>query len=77
MPSFDHETVPNYLRSKPELDVEKKIKSHSEKFTNYNPDQLNKMINNFNKTLTQVTTAINNKRDEWRNEEGVLYTYLL
>ena len=72
MPSFDHETAPNYLRTKPELDVEKKIKSHhSEKFSNMSAEQLAKTIATFNKILSGVLNTISTKREEWKNEEGL------
>lgn len=70
MSAFNHEIVPDYLRTKPEIDVEQKVKTVSEKAATLSNDASTKQINALNKSCTSLCTNIQNRREEHRNEEG-------
>lgn len=68
--AFNHEIVPDYLRTKPEMDVERKVKGFRDRAATVSADATTKQINQFNKICSALYTQINNKRDEWRNEDS-------
>lgn len=72
MAAFNHEVVPDYLRTKPEIEVERKIKSCRDRAANLSADATNKQINLFNKICNNLSSIIQNKREEWKNEESKL-----
>ncbi|XP_067936367.1 mediator of RNA polymerase II transcription subunit 8-A-like [Watersipora subatra] len=70
MSAFNHEVVPDYLRTKQEIDVEQKIKSVSDKTSILTTDATTKQINALNKSTSSLCTHIQSKRDDHRSEEG-------
>jgi len=68
--SFNHEIVPDYLRTKPEMDVESKQKTVADKAANISADAATKQITALNKICNSMILLVQNKKDEWKNEEG-------
>lgn len=52
------------------MDVEKKIKQGTSKAATVSSDTVTKQINNFNRICSTVSSTIQTKREEWRNEES-------
>eukprot|EP00918_Siedleckia_nematoides_P076508 GHVU01167231.1.p1 GENE.GHVU01167231.1~~GHVU01167231.1.p1 ORF type:complete len:255 (+),score=34.64 GHVU01167231.1:174-938(+) len=67
--AFNHEVVPNYLRTKPEPEVDEKINQIMSKAPPQNESVL-KQINTLNKISTHVLEMISSQRDDWEVELG-------
>lgn len=68
--AFNHEIVPDYLRTKPEMDVEKKIKTCRDRAANMSNEVAHKQINMFNRICTHLLGTVQSKREEWKNDES-------
>ncbi|XP_060073506.1 mediator of RNA polymerase II transcription subunit 8-B-like [Ylistrum balloti] len=66
--AFNHEVVPDYLRTKPEPDVEKKIQESTSKATNNTPDIAQKQLNAMNKVTSNILDIINSHRDDMESD---------
>lgn len=70
IPSFNHDIVPDYLRTKTEPDIEMKINQFVNKANGVAYETASKQIATFNKVLTHVLEIINKSREEWESEAG-------
>ncbi|OWF41398.1 Mediator of RNA polymerase II transcription subunit 8 [Mizuhopecten yessoensis] len=66
--AFNHEVVPDYLRTKPEPDVEKKIQESSVRATINTPDVAQKQLNAMNKVTSNILDIINSHRDDMESD---------
>ncbi|XP_069126649.1 mediator of RNA polymerase II transcription subunit 8-B-like isoform X2 [Argopecten irradians] len=66
--AFNHEVVPDYLRTKPEPDVEKKIQESTAKATMNTPDVAQKQLNAMNKVTSNILDIINLHRDDMESD---------
>ncbi|ESP01274.1 hypothetical protein LOTGIDRAFT_186104 [Lottia gigantea] len=64
----NHEVVPDYLRTKPETDVEEKINQLNTKAGTIPSDNAQKQLNNLNKITSNILDIINSYKEEWDNE---------
>lgn len=70
MPVFSHDLVPDYLRTKPEPDIELKIHQFLNKANGAACDSAQKQITAFNKVLTNVLEIVNKSKEDWESEAG-------
>ncbi|KAJ8305948.1 hypothetical protein KUTeg_016493 [Tegillarca granosa] len=66
--AFNHEVVPDYLRTKPEPDVEDRIQSLTGKSPGLTPELAQKQLNNLNKITSNILDIINNQREDWESD---------
>ncbi|XP_064625327.1 mediator of RNA polymerase II transcription subunit 8-like [Lineus longissimus] len=66
--AFNHEVVPDYLRTKPEPEVEERVNQMSVKASQLPPDALQKQITALNKISNHILDIINTNREEWESE---------
>lgn len=66
--SFNHDMVPDYLRTKPEPEIEAKESVINGKVCNLSADQSQKQLTSANKIVNNMTDLIKNSRDEWETE---------
>lgn len=66
--AFNHDVVPDYLRTKPEPDVEKKIQESNVKATINTPDVAQKQLNAMNKVTSNILDIINSHRDDMESD---------
>lgn len=67
---FSHEVVPDYLRTKPDPDVEAREQLLLQRSHQILPDTAQKQINSINKIANSVLDHINTAREEWESESG-------
>ncbi|XP_046841708.1 mediator of RNA polymerase II transcription subunit 8-A-like isoform X2 [Xenia sp. Carnegie-2017] len=63
--AFNHEVVPDHLRTKYEPDVEEKEAALSEKTSAISDESTQRQISDFNAMLSHVLDMIGTMRDEW------------
>ncbi|XP_013407255.1 mediator of RNA polymerase II transcription subunit 8-B [Lingula anatina] len=63
--AFNHEVVPDYLRTKPEPDVEERQQHISKQASNMTVENAQKQMNAVNRISTQLLDMITSFRDEW------------
>ncbi|XP_070195776.1 mediator of RNA polymerase II transcription subunit 8-A-like isoform X2 [Littorina saxatilis] len=68
--SCNHDLVPDYLRTKPEPEVEEKINLIANKAANVNIETATKQLNSLNKITSNLLDIINSSKDEWENDAG-------
>jgi len=66
--AFNHDMVPDYLRTKPELEIESKDNMIVAKASNLSADQSHKQITSANKIVNNMTDLVKNSREEWETE---------
>ncbi|XP_067677842.1 mediator of RNA polymerase II transcription subunit 8-like [Haliotis asinina] len=66
--AFNHEVVPDYLRTKPDAEVEEKINNLSAKASSVVPENATKQLNTLNKITSNILDILNSARDEWEKE---------
>ncbi|CAG2163167.1 unnamed protein product [Oppiella nova] len=66
--SFNHDMVPDYLRTKPELEIESKESAIVSKACNLSADQSQKQMTSANKIVNNMTELVKNCREEWETE---------
>jgi mediator of RNA polymerase II transcription subunit 8 len=66
--AFNHEMVPNYLRTKPEPDIEEKERTLYQRSNSITADAGQKQITAINKIATSIIELVKSARDEWDNE---------
>ncbi|XP_054916483.1 mediator of RNA polymerase II transcription subunit 8 isoform X2 [Poeciliopsis prolifica] len=69
VPVFSHEIVPDYLRTKPDPEVEEQEKQLSTEAARIGPDVAQKQIQALNKMCSNLLEKLNNPRDD-RDAEG-------
>ncbi|XP_057697271.1 mediator of RNA polymerase II transcription subunit 8 isoform X2 [Corythoichthys intestinalis] len=69
VPVFGHEMVPDYLRTKPDPDVEEQEKQLSAEAARVTPEVAQKQIQTLNKLCSGLLEKLSNPRDE-RDAEG-------
>jgi len=62
--SFNHDLVPHYLRTKPELEVETKYNAYETRIANGNPDNLTKQFAILEKVTKEILKVINRERED-------------
>ncbi|KAK7603015.1 hypothetical protein V9T40_003014 [Parthenolecanium corni] len=70
IPTFSHDLVPDYLRTKPEPDIETKINQFVNKANSITFETAQKQSAAFNKVLNHVIEIINKSREDWESEAG-------
>ncbi|XKL62155.1 hypothetical protein PGB90_001988 [Kerria lacca] len=68
--AFSHDLVPDYLRTKPEPDIEMKIHQFLNKANGIAFETAQKQSSAFNKVLNHVLDTINKLREDWESEAG-------
>ncbi|XP_054723833.1 mediator of RNA polymerase II transcription subunit 8-like, partial [Uloborus diversus] len=68
--AFNHEIVPDYLRTKPDPEVEAREQQHLVKSINMQMDMAQKQITAINKIVNNVLETIKANRDAWENDSG-------
>lgn len=66
--SCNHDLVPDYLRTKPEPEVEEKIQLLTTKASNVSSETNQKQLNSLNKITSNLLDIINSAKDEWEND---------
>lgn len=67
---FNHEVAPNYLRTKPQPEVEEKTQQLVNKSQQITQDLAQKHLNNLNKVTSNLLDIINSTREEWENDSS-------
>ncbi|XP_063962959.1 mediator of RNA polymerase II transcription subunit 8-like [Lytechinus pictus] len=65
VPSFNHDVVPNYLRTKPEPESEEKEQTLSKDAAQISPELAKKQIDNLNRLSTHLLSMLSTQRDTW------------
>lgn len=68
--AFNHEVVPDYLRTKPDPEVEAREQQHMLKSSTIPMDMAQKQITAINKIVTNVLDTVKANRDAWENDSG-------
>lgn len=68
VPAFSHEVVPDYLRTKPEPEVEKKISSILHKANSLSVETGQKQTAAFNKAVSHVLDIVNKAREDLESD---------
>ena len=66
--SFNHDMVPDYLRTKPEPEIEAKESLINGKVSNLSADQSQKQLTSANKIVNNLTETVKSSREEWETE---------
>ncbi|XP_029355586.1 mediator of RNA polymerase II transcription subunit 8 isoform X1 [Echeneis naucrates] len=72
VPVFSHEIVPDYLRTKPDPEVEEQEKLLSAEATRIGPEVAQKQIQALNKLCSSLLEKLNNPRDDRDSESATL-----
>ncbi|XP_059149410.1 mediator of RNA polymerase II transcription subunit 8-B-like isoform X2 [Physella acuta] len=68
--AFNHEVVPDYLRTKPEPEVEEKVQLLSVKASSITPEVAQKQLTALNKITSNILDIINASSDEWEKDSS-------
>ncbi|KAH9499934.1 mediator of RNA polymerase II transcription subunit 8 [Bulinus truncatus] len=68
--AFNHEVVPDYLRTKPEPEVEDKVQVLSVKASSITPEVAQKQLTALNKITSNILDIINASSDEWDKDSN-------
>ncbi|CAL1545965.1 unnamed protein product [Lymnaea stagnalis] len=68
--AFNHEVVPDYLRTKPEPEVEEKVQLLSVKASSITPEVAQKQLTALNKITSNILDIINASSDEWDKDSS-------
>ncbi|XP_064605663.1 mediator of RNA polymerase II transcription subunit 8-like isoform X2 [Liolophura sinensis] len=66
--AFNHEVVPDYLRTKPEPEVEEKVQQLFTKAGTVAQDNTQRQLNALTKITSNILDIINSAREDWENE---------
>ncbi|XP_031572929.1 mediator of RNA polymerase II transcription subunit 8-A-like [Actinia tenebrosa] len=69
--AFNHEVVPDYLRTKYEPEVEEYEQKLVAVASNLNPDSAQRQITQFNDIIGGLTDMITNAKEEWEGEQNL------
>ncbi|XP_038049612.1 mediator of RNA polymerase II transcription subunit 8-like [Patiria miniata] len=73
VPAFNHEVVPNYLRTKAEPEVEERELQLKQKAATITPEQAQqKQINSMNKLVNRLLDMVNNAKDDWEGDNTAM-----
>ncbi|KAK3584908.1 hypothetical protein CHS0354_021781 [Potamilus streckersoni] len=67
---FNHAVVPDYLRTKPEPEVDEKISQLTSKAGTVVQETAQKQFNNLNKITSNLLDIINSAKEEWESESN-------
>lgn len=70
VPVFNHEMVPDYLRTKLEPDIEQREAAFFTKANLINPDTGQKQITSVNKIANNLIDSIKSAKEEWESESN-------
>jgi len=68
--AFNHDVVPDYLRTKPDPEVEAREQQHMLKSSTISMDAAQKQITAMNKIVANILDTIKSTRDAWENDSG-------
>ncbi|XP_049794197.1 mediator of RNA polymerase II transcription subunit 8 [Schistocerca nitens] len=68
--TFSYDVVPDYLRTKPEPEVEHKMMQMEHKAANLSFETAQKQVSQYTKVVTQVWELVSKAREEWESESG-------
>uniref|UniRef100_A0A0B6ZSV2 Mediator of RNA polymerase II transcription subunit 8 n=1 Tax=Arion vulgaris TaxID=1028688 RepID=A0A0B6ZSV2_9EUPU len=68
--AFNHEVVPDYLRTKPEPEVEEKVQVLSTKASSITPEVAQKQLTMLNKITSNILDIINASSDDWDKDSS-------
>lgn len=68
--AFNHEMVPDYLRTKPDPEIEAKENIIQTRASSISADQAQKQITMANKIANNMIDLVKNNREEWETESG-------
>lgn len=71
--AFNHEVVPDYLRTKPDADAEEKITHLHTRGNMMTAENVTKQIAMLNKVCSNTLDVINNVREDWEGEINTKY----
>ncbi|RZF40804.1 hypothetical protein LSTR_LSTR003314 [Laodelphax striatellus] len=71
VPAFAHDLVPDYLRTKPEPEVENKMIQLDHKAAGLSFDTAQKQMAAYSKVVGHVWEIVSKAREEWESEAGV------
>ncbi|XP_071494403.1 mediator of RNA polymerase II transcription subunit 8-like [Diadema antillarum] len=72
VPSFNHEVVPNYLRTKAEPEIEEREQTLSKDAGPISQELAKKQIDNLNRLSNHVLNILNSQRDSWDTDSSRL-----
>ncbi|XP_018594087.1 mediator of RNA polymerase II transcription subunit 8 [Scleropages formosus] len=72
VPVFSHEIVPDYLRTKPDPEVEEQEKQLSAEAARIGPEAAQKQIQTLNKLCSNLLEKLNNPREDRETESGAM-----
>lgn len=70
IPTFAHDLVPDYLRTKLEPQAEQKMMQLESKAANLNFETSHKQVAQYTKVISHVWDIVNKAREEWESEAG-------
>lgn len=68
IPTFSHDLVPNYLRTKPEPTAEAKIVAQEAKANNVTMEIAAKQVAQFTKVVSNIHDIVSKVREEWDSD---------
>ncbi|UYV72865.1 K02A2.6-like [Cordylochernes scorpioides] len=68
--AFNHEVVPDYLRTKPDPELETRENQVLLKASQTSPDTAQKQLMGFNKIVNSAIEIVKNAREEWESESS-------
>lgn len=74
IPTFAHDLVPDYLRTKLEPQAEQKMMQLEAKAATVNMDTSHKQLTQYTKVISHVWDIANKAREEWESEAGARAT---
>ncbi|XP_020291621.1 mediator of RNA polymerase II transcription subunit 8 isoform X2 [Pseudomyrmex gracilis] len=74
IPTFAHDLVPDYLRTKLEPQAEQKMMQLEAKAANVNIDTSHKQLTQYTKVINHVLEITSKAREEWESEAGARAT---
>jgi len=66
--AFNHEVVPDYLRTKPDSEAEEKMNQLSARASQTTPDNIQKQIAALNKVVNNAIEMITTQREDWESD---------
>lgn len=68
IPTFSHDLVPNYLRTKPDPSAEAKMLAQEAKATNITMEAAAKQVAQFTKVVSNIHDMVSKVREEWDSD---------
>ncbi|XP_033096880.1 mediator of RNA polymerase II transcription subunit 8-like isoform X2 [Anneissia japonica] len=70
VPVFNHDVVPNYLRTKPEPEIESKNQQRKNIAAQITPELAQKQINSLNKITGRLLDHLNTAKEDWETDSS-------